>query len=92
MLVKACCWLYDQPDLENVEEVVRERFGSFEWRDGAKYEVNPVGESDISCWNYGNGAIEGKRSPEKTSSHTELEFYLVATQLIRTISELRQTC
>ena len=56
------------------------------WRDGdtvgVKYEVNPLGESDIFPWNDRNGVIEGKRGPEKTSSHAELEsFYLVATQL-----------
>lgn len=81
MLVKACGWLYDQSDLENVKKVVRERFRSFLWWDGGKYEVNPVGKSGISRWNYRNGAIERKRSPEKTSNHAELELYLVATQL-----------
>ena len=78
MLVKARSRLYDQSDLKNVKEVVREQFRSFHWRDGGKYEVNPVGKGDISHWNYRNGAIEGKRRPKKTSSHAELEFYLVS--------------
>jgi hypothetical protein len=54
----------------------------FPRRDGGEYEVNPVGKSNISPWNYRKGD-EGKRCPENTSSHAELEFYLpvVATQL-----------
>ena len=76
MLVKARGWLYFQSDLENVKEVVREWLRSFLWRDGGKYEVDLFGKSNISLGSYRNGKIEGKRNPEKTLSHVELELYL----------------
>ena len=67
------------------KEVVRERFKTFLCRNGdtvgMKYEVDPLSKSDIFPWNDRDGVVKGKRSPEKTSSHAELEFYLIATQL-----------
>lgn len=54
---------------------------SFQWRDGGNMR-SILSTNVISLfWSYRNGAIEGKRSPEKTWSHVELEFYLVVTHL-----------